>query len=104
MSQIEFAVFDEYGVDPLKDVFSNNIDKIGYIREHVVTQDDVGNIDRLSLEYYSTQVYGFAILRYNGILHEDYLEIGSTIKIPDLTAIKAEIRNRAKRQPTQVTI
>lgn len=104
MSQIEFAVFDEHGVDPLKDVFSNNIDKIGYTREHVVTQDDVSNIDRLSLQYYETQVYGFAILRYNGVMHEDFLEVGSVLKIPDLSAVKAEVRNRAKRQPTQVTI
>lgn len=104
MSQIEFAVFDEHGVDPLRDVFSDNIDKIGYIAEHLVSQDDVSNIDRLSLEYYGTQNYGFAILRYNQVMHEDYLKIGSTIRIPDLSAVRAEVRSRAKKQPTEVVL
>lgn len=105
MSQLDFAVFDEHGVDPLQDVFFNNIDNIGYIAEHVVTQDNVGNIDLLSLDYYETQSYGFAILRYNGILHENDLEIGSTIRIPDLRAVRNQARSDTiNRQAVEVTI
>lgn len=105
MSQLDFAIFDEHGVDPLKDVFFENMDNIGYIAEHLVTQNDVGNADLLSLDYYETQKYGFAILRYNGVLHENDLEVGSTIRIPDLKAVRNHARNvRLKGQAVEVTI
>tara|TARA_Y100001963_G_scaffold158990_1_gene260731 strand:- start:8615 stop:8929 length:315 start_codon:yes stop_codon:yes gene_type:complete len=104
MSQSEFAVFDEYGVDPLKNRFYEIMDNVPVLTTHVVKQDDIGNVDRLSLDFYKTQSYGFAILAYNGIMHEDDLEIGSLLQIPDISNVKNFVKREMKRQPSEVAI
>ena len=85
----EFAItVDRYGIDPLKDKIAEIVKNINSYEEHTISQDEVGHSGLLALKYYGDETLGYVILEYNALGHELNMEVGSTIKIPNLNAIK----------------
>ena len=53
------------------------------IAEHTVTEDQVGRIDLISLQYYRSEDYCDYILKWNGISNPFSLKFGDVINIPN---------------------
>jgi len=53
------------------------------IAEHTVTEDQVGRIDLISLQYYRNANYCDYILKWNGISNPFSLKFGDIIEIPN---------------------
>lgn len=53
------------------------------IAEHTVTEDQIGRIDLISLQYYRSADYCDYILKWNGISNPFSLKFGDVIEIPN---------------------
>jgi hypothetical protein len=53
------------------------------IAEHIVTEDQVGRIDLISLRYYRSANYCDYILKWNGISNPFSIKLGDVINIPN---------------------
>jgi hypothetical protein len=56
------------------------------IAEHIVTEDQIGRIDLISLQYYKDANYADYILKWNNISNPFSINIGDTLLIPQNTA------------------
>lgn len=52
------------------------------IVEHIVSEEELGRIDLISLLYYNTHSYADIILKFNGISNPFSLNIGDVVEIP----------------------
>lgn len=85
------VVADQHGIDPLKDKVIPGLLKIESYRPHVVTQDERGAPDLISLRKYNTEKLWWVILAYNGIAsYKDIIE-GTQLRIPSLSSVVAAI-------------
>ena len=53
------------------------------IAEHIVTEDQVGRIDLISLKYYRNANYCDYILKWNGISNPFSIKLGDVLNIPN---------------------
>ncbi len=53
------------------------------IAEHIVTEDQVGRIDLISLQYYNSADYCDYILKWNGISNPFSIKFGDVLNIPN---------------------
>lgn len=53
------------------------------IAEHIVTEDQVGRIDLISLQYYRSADYCDYILKWNGISNPFSIKFGDVLNIPN---------------------
>ncbi len=56
------------------------------IAEHIVTEDQIGRIDLISLQYYRDANYADYILKWNNISNPFSINIGDVLLIPQNTA------------------
>lgn len=60
-------------------IFSPNTEVVA---EHIVTEDQIGRIDLISLQYYRDSGYADYILKWNGISNPFSINIGDVLEIP----------------------
>jgi hypothetical protein len=61
------------------------------IAEHIVTDDEIGRIDLISLKYYRDANFADYILKWNNISNPFSINLGDVLNIPQNTAILAVI-------------
>jgi hypothetical protein len=61
------------------------------IAEHIVTDDEIGRIDLISLKYYRDANYADYILKWNNISNPFSINLGDVLNIPQNTAVLATI-------------
>jgi hypothetical protein len=57
------------------------------VAEHIVTEDQIGRIDLISLQYYKDSGYVDYILKWNGISNPFSINIGDILQIPQKSAV-----------------
>lgn len=57
------------------------------IAEHIVTEDEIGRIDLISLKYYTDANYCDYILKWNNISNPFLINLGDVLLIPQNTAV-----------------
>lgn len=62
------------------------------ITEHIVTDDEIGRIDLISLKYYRDANYVDYILKWNNISNPFSINMGDVLDIPQNNAVLAVIR------------
>lgn len=62
------------------------------IAEHIVTEDQIGRIDLISLQYYKDANYADYILKWNNISNPFSINIGDVLLIPQNTATLQTIK------------
>ncbi len=80
-------VTDSFGIDPLRDKLIPKITSIIHYTIHVVTQDERGAPDLISLREYKTEGLWWIIMAYNGIGRYQLIVEGLQLKIPDYSAV-----------------
>jgi hypothetical protein len=88
---------DAFGVDPLKDKLVPEIMKIGSYTIHEVTQDERGAPDLISEREYGSDEFWWCLLTYNGICSWRSLVEGTTLRVPNLSALVAVVTQNALR-------
>lgn len=81
--------FDNSGdwYDPLNSFFAENLPKLNYVGEYIVTYEEK-RPDLLSYNLYEDTQYWWIIMWYNSILNINDLVSGTIIKYPSKAAIE----------------
>ena len=95
------VVSDAYGIDPLLDTLVPLILNITVYTQHIVTQDERGAPDLISLREYGTDELWWMMLTYNGICSYTEVVEGVVLKIPDFPSLIALTTLNSIR-PTEV--
>jgi len=95
---------DEYGIDPLLDKTLPLIAKIQTYKNHVVTDEEAGAPDLISMREYQTEDLWWVIMAYNGIFAYNDIVKGVNLKIPLITDITSIITAAAIRPNTTTRV
>lgn len=76
------------------------------IAEHIVTEDQIGRIDLISLKYYRDANYVDYILKWNNISNPFSINLGDVLEIPQNNAVLATIKpvKMVQKSTDQVSI
>lgn len=93
---MKFNTLEKKGGNSSKIIFTTPtvvfIPETEVIAEHIVTDDEIGRIDLISLKYYRDANYVDYILKWNNISNPFSINMGDVLDIPQNNAVLAVIK------------
>lgn len=95
---------DSFGIDPLRDSVLNQLDSIRNYTDHIVKENESGNPQIISFNYYGTTDLYFVVLAYNGLGNSMALSAGESLKIPDRASVLALFSTEKQKTKRKVKV
>lgn len=86
-SRANSITLDSEGIDPLLDKLMPSIQAISLYRDHIISIEEKGAPDLISMNHYGTANYWWHFMVYNSITHVSQLYEGVHLKMPEVSEL-----------------